>query len=61
MPRIGKAMKEINKYSEAFGNVNVLTRDDEFLKLAAEAGFFNWYVGIESISQANINQSGIGR
>ena len=55
-----KAMKEFNKYSEAFGNVNVLARDDEFLKLAQEAGFFNWYVGIESISQANINQSGKG-
>ena len=55
-----KGMKEVNKYSEAFGNVNVLTRDDEFLKLAAEAGIFNWYVGIESISQANINQSGKG-
>ena len=55
-----KGMKGVNKYSEAFGNVNVLTRDDEFLKLAAEAGIFNWYVGIESISQANINQSGKG-
>ena len=55
-----KAMKEFNKYAEAFGNVNVLARDDEFLKLAQEAGFFNWYVGIESISQANINQSGKG-
>jgi radical SAM superfamily enzyme YgiQ (UPF0313 family) len=53
-------MKEFNKYAEAFGNVNVLARDDEFLKLAQEAGFFNWYVGIESISQANINQSGKG-
>jgi len=55
-----KAMKEFNKYAEAFGNVNILARDDEFLKLAQEAGFFNWYVGIESISQANINQSGKG-
>lgn len=55
-----KAMKGSNKYAEAFGNVNVLARDDEFLKLAQEAGFFNWYVGIESISQANIDQSGKG-
>jgi len=55
-----KGMREVNKYSEAFGNVNVLTRDDEFLKLAAEAGIFNWYVGIESISQENINQAGKG-
>lgn len=55
-----KAMKEVNKYAEAFGNVNVLARDDEFLKLAQEAGFYNWYVGIESISQANIDQAGKG-
>ena len=56
-----KAMgKETNKYSEAFANVNVLTRDDDFLSLAAEAGFYNWYVGIESISQENINLSGKG-
>jgi radical SAM superfamily enzyme YgiQ (UPF0313 family) len=54
------AMKEVNKYCEAFGNVNVLTRDDEYLKLAAEAGVFNWYVGIESISQQNIDQAGKG-
>jgi radical SAM superfamily enzyme YgiQ (UPF0313 family) len=54
------AMKEVNKYSEAFGNVNVLTRDDEYLKLAADAGVFNWYVGIESISQQNIDQAGKG-
>jgi radical SAM superfamily enzyme YgiQ (UPF0313 family) len=53
-------MKEVNKYCEAFGNVNVLTRDDEFLRLAADAGFFNWYVGIESISQQNIDQAGKG-
>jgi radical SAM superfamily enzyme YgiQ (UPF0313 family) len=55
-----KGMKEVNKYAEAFGNVNVLARDDDFLKLSQEAGFFNWYVGIESISQANIDQSGKG-
>jgi radical SAM superfamily enzyme YgiQ (UPF0313 family) len=58
--KLFKGMRELNKYSEAFGNVNVLTKDNEFLKLAAEAGFFNWYVGIESISQANINQAGKG-
>jgi radical SAM superfamily enzyme YgiQ (UPF0313 family) len=53
-----KAMKELNKYSECFGNINVLTRDDEFLKLASEAGVINWYVGIESISQENIDAAG---
>lgn len=55
-----KGIKEVNKYFECFGNVNVLTRDDEFLKLAAEAGIINWYIGIESISQKNIDQAGKG-
>lgn len=56
-----KAMKkDTNKYSEAFANVNVLTKDNDFLKLASDAGFYNWYVGIESISQENINQAGKG-
>ena len=53
-----KEMKELNKYAECFGNVNVLARDDELLKLASDAGIINWYVGIESISQENINQIG---
>ena len=55
-----KAMSELNKYFECFGNINVLARDDEFLKLASEAGIFNWYVGIESISQENIDAAGKG-
>jgi len=55
-----KGMAELNKYSECFGNINVLSRDDEFLKLAQEAGIINWYVGIESISQQNIDQAGKG-
>jgi len=55
-----KGMAELNKKSEAFANVNVVSRDDEFLNLAKEAGIYNWYVGIESISQENINQAGKG-
>ncbi|MEM0466590.1 MAG: radical SAM protein [Candidatus Thermoplasmatota archaeon] len=55
-----KAMTQLNKYAEGFGNINVLSRDDEFLKLAADAGFINWYVGIESISQQNIDAAGKG-
>jgi len=53
-----KAMKEVNKFSECFGNINVLSRDDEFLALARDAGIYNWYVGIESISQENIDAAG---
>jgi len=55
-----KAMSELNKYFECFGNINVLARDDEFLRLASEAGIYNWYVGIESISQENIDAAGKG-
>lgn len=51
-------MKEINAKSHCFGNINVLTRDDELLKMASEAGIDRWYVGIESISQENINAAG---
>lgn len=53
-------LKQFNKKYECFGNINVLSRDDEFLKLAREAGVTKWYVGIESISQENINAVGKG-
>ena len=55
-----KAMKEVNKKFDCFGNINVIARDDEFLRLSSEAGVTKWYLGIESISQENINQSGKG-
>lgn len=55
-----RGMKELNKYAECFGNINVLARDDEFLRLAADAGIYNWYVGIESLSQENIDAAGKG-
>lgn len=53
-----KGMKEINANFECFGNMNVLTRDDELLKAASDAGVYKWYIGIESISQENINAAG---
>ncbi|MCJ7571834.1 MAG: B12-binding domain-containing radical SAM protein [Candidatus Thermoplasmatota archaeon] len=53
-------MKELDKKFYCFGNVNVLTKDDEFLDLSRDAGVVKWYLGIESISQENINQSGKG-
>lgn len=51
-------MRQVNKSFECFGNMNVLSRDEEFLRLAREAGVSMWYVGIESITQENINQAG---
>ncbi|RLF34310.1 MAG: B12-binding domain-containing radical SAM protein, partial [Thermoplasmata archaeon] len=56
--KLFQKMKEINKKFECFGNINILTKDDELLRLASEAGVSTWYVGIESISQKNINAAG---
>ena len=53
-----KEMAQLNKKFHAFGNINVVSRDDDFLKLSREAGINRWYLGIESISQENINQAG---
>ena len=53
-----KKMASLNKRFHCFGNMNVLARDDEFLSLSKEAGVERWYVGIETISQENINQAG---
>lgn len=53
-----KEMKKLNKKFECFGNINVVAQDEEFLQLSKEAGVTKWYLGIESISQENINQAG---
>jgi radical SAM superfamily enzyme YgiQ (UPF0313 family) len=55
-----KEMATLNKKFDCFGNINVISRDDEFLRLSREAGVIKWYLGIESISQENINQAGKG-
>ena len=41
------------------GNVNVLKKDEELLKLASEAGCLQWHIGFESVSQKNID--GVGK
>jgi radical SAM superfamily enzyme YgiQ (UPF0313 family) len=56
--KLFKEMIQVNKKFHCFGNINVLSRDDEFLKLSQESGVDKWYLGIESISQENINQAG---
>ena len=50
-----KEMKELNKKFDCCGNINVLAKDDEFLKLASEAGCELIQVGFESISQKSID------
>jgi len=50
-----KEMASQGKKFECFGNINILGRDEEFLKAASEAGCIRWLVGIESISQETVN------
>lgn len=53
-----REMSSLNKKLHCFGNINVLSRDDELLRISSEAGVYKWYMGVESISQENINQAG---
>lgn len=53
-----KEMVGLNKKFICCGNVNVLSNDDEFLKLAREAGCNLIQVGFESTSQVTIDQIG---
>ncbi|MCX6667990.1 MAG: radical SAM protein [Euryarchaeota archaeon] len=48
-------MKELNKKFDCCGNINILTKDDDFLKLASDAGCELIQVGFESISQKSID------
>lgn len=48
-------MKPLGKQFECYGNINILAKDDDLLRLAAEAGCIHWFVGIESISQETID------
>lgn len=56
--KLFKELIPLNKKFHCYSNINVLAKDDEFLKLSQEAGFKRWCLGIESISQENINQAG---
>lgn len=53
-----RTIKGLNKKFSAFGNINVLGKDDELLKLASEAGCVSWLVGFESVSQKSIDSVG---
>ena len=51
-------MKGLNKKFGAFGNINILGNDDEFLKLASEAGCVSWAVGFESVCSDSLAEMG---
>ena len=53
-----KNMIGLNKRFTGYGNVNVLSKDEEYLKLASEAGCTGWCIGFESLSQDTINTIG---
>jgi radical SAM superfamily enzyme YgiQ (UPF0313 family) len=53
-----KEMQGLGKKFGAYGNIDVLGRDDEFLKLASEAGCICWEIGFESICQKSIYSAG---
>jgi len=50
-------MKHLDKKFGAFGNVDLLSKDDEFLRSASEAGCISWAIGLESICQESLNGS----
>lgn len=48
--------QKVRKGWQACGTANVLTTiDEEFLKLARKSGCVEWFVGLESVSQASLN------
>jgi radical SAM superfamily enzyme YgiQ (UPF0313 family) len=53
-----REMQGLGKKFGAFGNIDVLGKDEEFLKLASEAGCIGWEIGFESISQKSIYSIG---
>lgn len=53
-----REMKGLHKKFCCGGNPDILSEDDEFLKLAQDAGCIAWYVGFESISQETIDTLG---
>jgi len=48
--------RKIRKNWIAFGNVAILSRDRELLRLAERAGCVAWMVGLESVSQDTVNE-----
>jgi len=56
--KLFKAMAGLNKKFYGFGNINILGSDEEFLKLASDAGCLGWLIGFESISQESLDITG---
>ena len=53
-----REIKGMNKKFIAYGNINILGRDDELLRLASEAGCIGWLIGFESVCQKSLDSVG---
>jgi len=56
--KLFREMKNLGKVFSCNGNVDILAKDKEFLKLAKEAGCISWLVGFESASQETLDNIG---
>jgi len=55
--KLFKAITPLNKSFISYGNINVLGKDEELLKLASDAGCSTWMIGFESVSPESLQQS----
>ncbi len=56
--KLFKKLRRLKKRFICCGNVNVLSEDDELLKLAKKAGCIAWYIGFESFNQKTLDAIG---
>jgi len=56
--KLFRELAPLHKKFFGCGNVDVLSRDDELLKLACKAGFIAWFVGFESFSDKTLKNVG---
>lgn len=50
-----EALKQFDKRWQANGTMAMLGKHEDFLELTREIGFFNWFIGFESVSQNSLN------
>ena len=55
--KLFRAIKPLKKKWIANGDINLLGRDEKFLKEAREAGCIAWFVGFESINPASLKEA----
>jgi radical SAM superfamily enzyme YgiQ (UPF0313 family) len=53
-----KEMRGLNKKFSCYGNINILNKDKELLRLSNEAGCEQWLIGFDSVNQETIKYIG---